>query len=623
MTDALSIQGAEPQKRTNPYLAGGLGAAAGAGVGWGATALYNSRNTGETKSFDDLVKDANEKDKVELQSKKEALDKAQQTLDDASKPVVDKNTPEQVMYDDAVKAKQDAYDKLFNEKKAMLEQTGDGVIDSKKIRPFDKIVVEEYPNINAETGKPFKKPADIENVYNRLTNDLKNAESKLESKISSGVGGEKATKETRIQGYLNGEYSTYGTQSIEDIEKAFSERTELKGLYGFRSEKPTAQYQRAINQALVEFPEFKEANLKPEHFLEFGKEVSATDPIEKGYTRKSVNLIDPKTGRPSPKPTYIEYKPADLQAFVEQQENAINTKRIAYADELFTNARESVLLQKQKATYLNDFGATVEKGLAKQSGYYNDATNFLNMSDIANEANRTRNTITRKSGRTITGYAADIEKLNEAIRNAKKAGTAPSMPTLLNGDYAGVTDVNEALKQAGARNRIAKDYNSGLKDLETRIANCVSENSIIRDLEQKIETIKANDKGVSKARAKLAEQFPALFGESSTLGAEEIEKQAKEYAEKNLKPTYQETIDKLKGDLDKAIEKSGKVDEGAKKTAQEALEKAKGEYDKLIADLSGKVKGIHGGAKAAIIGGAAAIAGLIGLGIANSNNKDA
>ena len=79
----------------------------------------------------------------------------------------------------------------------------------------------------------------------------------------------------------------------------------------------------------------------------------------------------------------------------------------------------------------------------------------------------------------------------------------------------------------------------------------------------------------------------------------------------------------MKDDLDKAIEKSGKVDEGAKKTAQEALEKAKGEYDKLIADLSGKVKGIHGGAKAAIIGGAAAIAGLIGLGIANSNNKDA
>ena len=79
----------------------------------------------------------------------------------------------------------------------------------------------------------------------------------------------------------------------------------------------------------------------------------------------------------------------------------------------------------------------------------------------------------------------------------------------------------------------------------------------------------------------------------------------------------------MKGELDKAIEKSGKVDEGAKKTAQETLEKAKGEDDKLIADLSGKAKGIHGGAKAAVIGGLAAVAGLIGLGIANSNNKAA
>ena len=76
MSDELTIQpGVNPQIQpkktsTTPYALGG--AAVGAAAGWGASALY--KGTPSAKSYEELIKDANEKDVVDLKAKKEALD---------------------------------------------------------------------------------------------------------------------------------------------------------------------------------------------------------------------------------------------------------------------------------------------------------------------------------------------------------------------------------------------------------------------------------------------------------------------------------------------------------------------------------------------------------------------
>ena len=85
MSDELMIQ---PQRvSTTPYLLGG--AALGAAAGYGASALY--KKGGEAKSYEELIQKANENDKVELTSKKEALEKAEKELAEAGKAVYDGN----------------------------------------------------------------------------------------------------------------------------------------------------------------------------------------------------------------------------------------------------------------------------------------------------------------------------------------------------------------------------------------------------------------------------------------------------------------------------------------------------------------------------------------------------
>lgn len=82
MSDELTIQpGVNPQIQpkktsTTPYALGG--AAVGAAAGWGASALY--KGTPSAKSYEELIKDANEKDVVDLKAKKEALDKAEKEI---------------------------------------------------------------------------------------------------------------------------------------------------------------------------------------------------------------------------------------------------------------------------------------------------------------------------------------------------------------------------------------------------------------------------------------------------------------------------------------------------------------------------------------------------------------
>lgn len=632
MSDELTIQAVnQPQvqqkkKSTTPYVLGGV--VGGGLVGAGVNSLVK-----KPTSWEDVVKEAKDttdfSTKAEpaswegVKSKAQAVEDAKKALEEASKPQLADSAAEKQVYDKAVKEKEEAFNKLYDQKKAALENTATG--DGKaKLKTFDQLG--EYPETNVKTGKAFTKSdrSDIKKVYDDLIRDYNNAETRVENAIATGVGGEKSAKMSQIKNYMDAQYGKYATKTNDEIDDIFAKRTELKGYLGFKTEVPTKQYEEALQLATREYPEFTSASLKPEQYLEFGEEV--VDPkstsIPKGYNRKGVHLIDPATKRPSPKTTYIDYKMDDLNKFVEEQEKLVAEKRTAYADELFTNAHESVLLRKQKDRFMTDFGANVEKGLATQSGYYNPKTNVLNMSDILNESKRNRLTVGAGKKAKI-GYAADMKELNRVIKAAEKAGTVPAMPAILNGYYAGVTDPKVALEMAGARNAIATSYNKELNDLVKKIDNCVNETSVIQTLDEKIADIKANDKGLQKAKAKLTEQFPNVFKqEGAGLTAEQIDSKAKEYAEKNLKKSYQEAIDAAKTKLDEATGKKGVVNEELKKQAQSKLDDANKALREAAEELGKKFK--KGGTNKWVAAGIGAVIGAAALyGVAASKNKKA
>ena len=107
MSDELTIQGVNPQQQypvqktsTMPYTLGG--AAIGAAAGWAGTSMAKSK--GPAKTLEELVQEANGQDKVDLTTKKAALEKAEKELADAGKAVYD--GAEKEALDKAIKARE-------------------------------------------------------------------------------------------------------------------------------------------------------------------------------------------------------------------------------------------------------------------------------------------------------------------------------------------------------------------------------------------------------------------------------------------------------------------------------------------------------------------------------------
>lgn len=571
MTDALSIQGAEQQKRTNPYLAGGLGAAAGAGVGWGATALYNSKNTGEAKSYDDLVKDANEKDKVELQSKKEALDKAQQTLDEASKPVVEGS--EKVELDKAIEARDKELARLTEEKgttakrvevKAAADMhTPEGMTAAEFETKYNPLKAKYDAAIASAESATSGKYYDAKTEFNKVHDAIEKAYTDAVGVAKSSGNPEKAFEIKKNNSFTRffrraglGPKSIYGNISETVQKDILPLQTELtneqkKSLGEFVAETDASKLPKGIKHT-QELIQVKDASGKLEGFLLLPKGTEAD-------------------------------KLAEINKDLKSQQKQIT-------DELFSNARKRYDLQVKIDDYPKDFVKKQESNL--KAAKLVDASGNATLSGL----------------KTVEQYTDDLSKL--------RGGKPTEMATIIS-EY-GVTTVDEAKKIVQQRKTIAENHANGLKKLNNAFNAILENDSRIVNLKNAKETALYRERGVRKAYGELRHKFPSIFGGTSSTALTEEQAMQKDSYKRLAK-----IVEDKQALYDKAVAEKGKVNEGVKKTAQEALEKAKGEYDKLIADLSGKVKGIHGGAKAAIIGGAAAIAGLIGLGIANSNNKAA
>lgn len=605
MSDNLSIQPATVQERKNPYLSGGIGAVAGAAAGYGATALYNSSKSGSAKTVDELIAEANGNDKVELTTKKNAVEDAEKKLSEAGKAV----------YEGSEKSAAEAAAKARDAELARLTETTTG--SSKEFSPknWDKLGIDskDLPATNERTGKPFttnkgaaKWEAEVQAEYNRLKHEYETAVTKFDA-----VTGGKDLKnlnnmEQEIQQYLDDTYNTHKGTKPSKLDNFFTTET------GWG--KHTNEYKRAKGLAQRVLPTLnKESQLTDAQIQSFAEKLEKGETKPAGYHVKTI--YETVEGKRTPvkymynAEMFKDFKDAENAKVLEQQNELI--------DSLLDRAKTNIGLQKQAANFDKNFVDSIPDSQAEKTGMFTakkGGRKEVNINDIINEAN-----IKGKKGKPDF-YDADLKKVEKAIE--KDGATGTSIPKGLKGTYkapAGTTmDLQTLQDMITSRKEILKDYNAESKALKADIKSCLNDHAALKELKEKISTARNADEGIAKAKEALINQFPQL--------GENVEKAGltKEQAmEKESYKRLAKIAEEKQAAYEKVAANKGKINEGAKKAAEDAVNKAKSDLDALVKDLNGKVKGMSGGAKAAVIGGLAVVGGLLGMSMANSKNKAA
>ena len=612
MTDEMKIQ---QQASSTPYLLGGL--AVGATGGYGLSRIDSIKNWVSDPATLERLKEIGEKpDTVELSTKQKAsleglksklaeLKAAEAELEAASKAV-----PVDAELTNKFNSARDAYElhlqKLQETEARRLKNSGGRAVTTPVA--FNELAI---------TGNATQRTS-LENEYNNLRRAYEAANTRVEASINSGVGATRTARVNQIETYLNNEFAQYGRMTEEQITEAFNKKTELQGFL-WKNEVPTAQYQRALNQASVHYPDFTRANLKGEHYLQFGQQIERGATVPAGYQATNITITDPVTHRP--KRVGVMYKEADLLNFVKTESERVAEQRIAYADELFNNARESVLLRQKQTNLASEFASNVEKGLANSTGLYTAPTantaEVFNFAQMQQEAGRSINPVTNRRNVQLIGYDADIKSLSDSLKAARNGGTA-QMPAQLNGAYA-TNDVQKALEMARARKSVMDSYAREARTLAREIEQCTTANSVIANLDSQIATLRASDAGLEKARARFVEKFPEVFGnaEAATLSEAEILSKAQAYAESHADAGIKQRFEQAKVAYDKAVaEGATKIDDAAKAAAEGKVTKFKGELEKMGKEFCSTSKG----KLALVIGGTAVAGALLAMALKPKNN---
>ena len=598
MSDELTIQGVNPQyqqPRTNPYLTGGLGAAAGAGAAWLGTSMYKG---GSEKTVEDLIKEANEKDKVELTSKKEALEKADKELQNASK----------VVYEGAEK---DALDKAIAARDAELAKlTETKNAQGKEFKPvkWDKVGIKasELPTTNERTGKAFHTDKatnwekEVEKEYNRLIADYNRAVTDLDARLGTGDSAKLTNYETQIQNYLRDANTRRAKTHASSLDAVFSPETP-----------PWNSLPRSAHRVEFEAADKAAASIHPfiknKSGLTKEQVKSFAEKLEDGATRPSghnniVSIREVVDG----KVKTVKYTFSDdmFKDFKASENERIKGLQKELRESLLNSAKENVLLSRKQANFNKEFIDSIPNNVAKKSGVL-DGSGKLDITKISNEA-----------GEKPRFYKKDLSLIEQAIE--KNGGAHKKLPAGLKGNYAGAKDLQEALDMVTTRKQLLQDFNTEKNALKKELEACYKEHTVLNELRNKIADTRNADEAVLKAKEAIFKQFPGLAD-----GVEKAGLTTEQAMEKDSYKRLAKIVEEKQVAYDKIATEKGKVNETAKKAAEEAKNKAKEELDKLVSDLNSKFKGLKGGTKAAIIGGTALIGALIGLGVANSKNKAA
>ena len=607
MSDELTIQGVNPQQQypvqktsTMPYTLGG--AAIGAAAGWAGTSMAKSK--GPAKTLEELVQEANGQDKVDLTSKKAALEKAEKELADAGKAVYD--GAEKEALDKAIKARDEELAKLMETKAGGKEF---------KVKDWNKLKIDsrDLPAVNERTGKPFHTNRgaaawenEVKTEYQRLQAEYNAAVSKFESSTSGKDSKRLETIKDDIKQYMDDTYNTHKNTKPKKLKHIF---TTEKG-FG----KHTAEYNQAKALSKKILPELKkESQLTDSQIASFADKLEKGQKVPSGYHSKEIwEVIDGK--RTKVKYAYSsdmfnEFKNAENAKYVDQRKELI--------DSLLDRAKANIELRNRQANFEREFIESIPDSMAEKTGLFNTvgSRKEVKIADIINEA---------VNGKGEKGkpkfYKSDLAAVNKAIE--KNGGASTKLPTTLKGHYTapagGTLDLQTVKDMITSRKEILESYNTEAKSLSDDIANCLKDHNVIRELDDKIAEMRNADDGIAKAKEAILKQFPQLADDAERVGLTEAQAMEKESYKKLAK-----IVEDKQAIYDKVAAEKGKVNETAKKTAQEAVEKAKSELDNLVNSLNNKVKGMSGKAKAAWIAGTAVAGALIGAGIVNSKNKKA
>ena len=352
MSDELTIQpGVNPQIQpkktsTTPYALGG--AAVGAAAGWGASALY--KGTPSAKSYEELIKDANEKDVVDLKAKKEALDKAEKELADAGKVVYDGKEKEAL--DKAIKAR--------DEELARLTETKSGNSKVFQAKNWDKLGIDatDLPTTNERTGKPFttNKGAstwekEVRGEYNRLKAEYDKAVHDLNSRLGSGDEQKLIQHKFDIQKYLDDSYNANKKVKPDKLDKLFTTET------GWG--KHTYEYTRAEKVANTIIPSVgkdpnKLTNAQVQAFAEKLDNGAATPA---GYRSRTVfEVVEGKR-----KPVKYAFSSDMFNEFRNSENAKVAEQRTELIESLLNRAKENIGLQKRQANFVKDFQIQLQK----------------------------------------------------------------------------------------------------------------------------------------------------------------------------------------------------------------------------------------------------------------------
>ena len=573
MSDELTIQpGVNPQiqpKKTStiPYALGG--AAVGAAAGWGASALY--KGTPSAKSYEELIKDANEKDVVDLKAKKEALDKAEKELADAGKVVYDGKEKEAL--DKAIKARDEELARLTTEKKVTIKK-------GSEIVPFD-------PNWSMTD----KQKTDYKNLYTKYEAAKNNLESsKAYTDLNNAISSRKLA--------INDMFEDIIKDAEAEIKPKSTRRKDIKSLDEYLS---SNRGKNAIEDAITKH---KIARLTDSEIIKLGGGEKA--------------LVDTKPALVSPGYKYIpvtakdgSVKYAKVQTTKMVGRTEFQKLMEARTDEIAEKVSNSFKTYTDDLKKLGDLPKTmkIDKGLLRNLGIKRADVDQAFLEDLK---------INLKS------FESDLKAVDGAKLVKNPATGAWSYDSAVQAilDKHSVDTPAEAKKVLDAKLGIGRKYVAEEKALLESIDSIVGKDVTLSKLENRMSKLKKSDNNLNKIESQIKGQFKKYIGTDTTTTVNKALTQ-EEAMKKDSYKQLAKVVEDKQAIYDKVAAEKGKVNETAKKAAEEAKNKAKSELDDLVKTLNSKVKGMSGGAKAAVIGGLAVVGGLIGANMAKSKNKNA
>lgn len=512
---------------------------------------------------------------------------------------------------EAQKAYDDELAKLVEAEKKKL---GKGTVEIKagEIKKFSELTTDQLPTTYASGKHKGKKIAgnNVEKLYDDLTGEVKKAENALETRLNTTLRADKNAALADFQVNIIGKAITdTEALSADDFAEYFEKGTRKH---------PSESYKRAVKIANSYYADV--TTLTQDQIVSIGTEYKPGEKVPKRMRTTSFSVKDPTTNRYVTRNIY--YDPDVYDNLLDAEQKKVENLRKNLADQLFAESQKASTLNRELRVLDKKFEQSLRNDMNQltNTGLYDPVTDKLDLAKIKTEGGFI-------AGKKNTGYIADIKALEKA-KNAK----ATVLPAGLKGNY-GSASVEEALKQAQARHSILKKYSSEYNTLYTQIQDCAKNNTIVQELDTKIAEAISNDKGVQKARAALAEQFPEVYSaKASKLSADEIAAKAQEAAQKAVDSSSVKS--KLEAAKKAAEEEAKKLGLTAKELTDDELlkilkEKGLGSKEEYLAKVKksaqeaiekdlGKIKGPNKWVNAAI---AAAALGLVGLGIGKAVNK--